>query len=132
MYDKGSFEEKKAPFVVITLCGLSAPLLAALTTYADLVIGLSVAAVLIVAFTVATYFIFPRTFFWVFLAIVLFQMSWISIGSALGYYYTASEECVPGGEFVYFNVVTRFIKRHLIFIACDEKAPTSTTHTTLP
>lgn len=28
-------------------------------------------------------------------------MSWVSIGSALGYYYTASEECVPGGKFTY-------------------------------
>ncbi|KAL9180748.1 hypothetical protein ACHAXT_011201 [Thalassiosira profunda] len=120
LYDKGSFEEKKAPFVVITLCGLSAPLLAALTTYADLAIGLSVAAVLIVAFTVATYFIFPRTFFWVFLAIVLFQMSWISIGSALGYYYTASEECVPGGpnfDYTYYITVTGIVGSVVNFFA---------------
>ena len=64
LFDKGSFVEKKAPFIVITLCGLSAPLLAALTTYADLAIGLSFAAVLITAFTVATYYIFPKSVSW--------------------------------------------------------------------
>ena len=124
LFDRGSFLEKKAPFVVITLCGLAAPLLAAVTTYASLCIGLGFAAVLIVAFCAATYTIFPRSvsfcaklssmhlhylcrtiyyyhkltlypfvvgvqFFWVFLSIVLTQLSSISIGSALGYYYTA-------------------------------------------
>lgn len=37
-------------------------------------------------------------FFWVFLSVVLTTLSWISIGSAMGYYYTASKECVPDGE----------------------------------
>ena len=97
LFDKGSFLEKKTPFIVITLCGLSAPLLAALTTYASLAVGLSFAAALIIAFTVATYYIFPKTFFKVFLSIILSGMSWVSIGSALQYWYTASPECVPGG-----------------------------------
>jgi hypothetical protein len=61
LFDKGSFEEKKTPFIIITLCGLSAPLLAVVTTYANLEIGLAFAAVLIVAFVVATFYIFPRT-----------------------------------------------------------------------
>ena len=99
LFDRGSFLEKKSPFIVITLCGLSAPLLAALTTYCDLAIGLSFAIALIVMFTFATYKIFPRSFFWIFLSIVLNSMSWISIGSALGYYYTANEECVPNGKY---------------------------------
>ena len=37
------------------------------------------------------------------------SMSWISIGSALGYYYTASEQCVPGGpgfDYTYYITVT--------------------------
>ncbi len=59
LFDRGSFEEKKTPFIVITLCGLSAPLLAAVTTYANLAIGLTFAAVLILAFVVATFYIFP-------------------------------------------------------------------------
>jgi len=61
LFDKGSFLEKKAPFVIITLCGLAAPLLAAVTTYASLYVGLGFAAVLIVAFCAATYTIFPRS-----------------------------------------------------------------------
>ena len=61
LFDRGSFEEKKTPFIVITLCGLSAPLLAAVTTYANLAIGLTFAAVLILAFVVATFYIFPVT-----------------------------------------------------------------------
>ena len=61
LFDKGSFEERKTPFIIITLCGLSAPLLAAVTTYANLEIGLVFAAVLILAFVVATFYIFPRT-----------------------------------------------------------------------
>ena len=61
LFDRGAFLEKKAPFVVITLCGLAAPLLAAVTTYASLYFGLGFAAVLIVAFCAATYSIFPRS-----------------------------------------------------------------------
>jgi hypothetical protein len=61
LFDRGSFEEKKTPFIIITLCGLSAPLLAAVTTYANLEIGLAFAALLISSFVVATFYIFPRT-----------------------------------------------------------------------
>ena len=67
------------------------------STAADLAVGLTVSAVMILAFVVATYLIFPRSFFWVFVAIVLFSLDWISMASALGYFYTASEQCVPGG-----------------------------------
>lgn len=31
LFDKGTFQEKRTPFIVITLCGLSAPVLAAVT-----------------------------------------------------------------------------------------------------
>ena len=61
LFDRGSFEERKTPFIIITLCGLSAPLLAAVTTYTDLEVGLAFAGVLILAFVVITYSIFPRT-----------------------------------------------------------------------
>ena len=97
LYDQKTYTERRSVFLVVTLCGLAAPVLAAVTTYADLVIGLAVSAVMILAFVVATYKIFPRSFFRVFLAIILFSLDWISMASALGYYYTASEECVPGG-----------------------------------
>ena len=97
LYDQKSYNERRDVFLVITLCGLAAPVLAVVTTYADLAVGLAVSAVMILAFVVATYLIFPRSFFWVFVAIVLFSLDWISMASALGYFYTASEQCVPGG-----------------------------------
>jgi len=120
LYDQGSFQEMKMPFIVITLCGLSAPLLAAVTTYADLAIGLAFSAGLITAFLVATYYIFPRTFFRVFLSIVIVSMCWVSIGSALGYYYTASEECVPNGpnfSYTYYVTVTGIVGSVVNFLA---------------
>jgi hypothetical protein len=61
LFDRGSFEEKKTPFIVITLCGLAAPLLAAVTTYADLAIGLIFSGVIILGFAAATFFIFPKS-----------------------------------------------------------------------
>ena len=86
LFDKGSFQEKKTPFLIITACGLSAPIMAAVTTYASLGIGLAVSAALLVAFTAATYFIFPPTFFKVFLSIILTYCSNVSIGSGLSYF----------------------------------------------
>ena len=100
LFDQGSFVEKMAPFIVITLCGLSAPMLAAVTVYANgLAVGLSFAAILLISFCSATYFIFPPSFFYIFLAIVLLQISNMNINSALSYYYTANEACVPDGMY---------------------------------
>eukprot|EP00578_Thalassiosira_sp_NH16_P016705 CAMPEP_0181114502 /NCGR_PEP_ID=MMETSP1071-20121207/20926_1 /TAXON_ID=35127 /ORGANISM="Thalassiosira sp., Strain NH16" /LENGTH=648 /DNA_ID=CAMNT_0023198633 /DNA_START=175 /DNA_END=2118 /DNA_ORIENTATION=- len=120
LFDRGSFREKRTPFVVITLCGLAAPLVAALTTYANLAIGLAFSGLILMAFTVATYVIFPNTFFWVFLSIVLGSVSSISIGSALGYYYTASKECVPDGpnfDYTYYITVTGVVGSVVNFLA---------------
>ena len=120
LFDQGTFKEKTAPFVVITLCGLAAPLLSLLTTYADLVVGLAFAAAIILAFTMATYHIFPTSFFWIFLAIVLTSLNWISIGSAMGYYYTASNECVPDGpnfSYTYYITITGIVGSVVNFLA---------------
>jgi hypothetical protein len=35
--------------------------------------------------------------------LILTKLSQISVGSALGYYYTASETCVPGGKYSMLN-----------------------------
>ena len=56
-----SFQERMAPFIVITLCGLSAPLLAAVATFANLEMGLVFSALFIILFLVATFCIFPRS-----------------------------------------------------------------------
>jgi len=112
LFDKGSFQEKKVPFIIITLCGLCAPLTSAITTYANLAIGLIFSGVFILLLTVATYYIFPKSFFRIFLALVIFSLDWISMGSALGYYYTASEECVPGGpnfDYTYYISISGIV-----------------------
>jgi len=120
LFDNGSFQEKQAPFIVITLCGLSAPILAAVTTYGDLGIGLIVSFILLIGFCVATFFIFPPTFFRIFMAIIITSMSWISISSALSYWYTASSECNPGGpnfSYTYFITVSGIIGSVVNFFA---------------
>lgn len=50
LFDRGTYEEKKVPLAVIASCGLAAPVLAAVTTYASLAVGLAVSALLIAAF----------------------------------------------------------------------------------
>ena len=119
LFDKGSFQDKKTPFLIITACGLAAPIMAAVTTYASLGIGLAVSAALLVGFTAATYFIFPRTFFLVFLSIILTYCSNISIGSGLSYFYTADAKCLPDGphfDYTYYITITGIVGSVVNFI----------------
>jgi multisubunit Na+/H+ antiporter MnhB subunit len=64
MFDNGSFQSKRVAFLVITLCGLSAPSLAFIATYDSFSSGICFAAVLIVLFCSATYFVFPKSVSW--------------------------------------------------------------------
>jgi MFS family permease len=64
MFDNGSFQRKRVAFLVITLCGLSAPSLAFIATYNSFSSGICFAAVLIVLFCSATYFVFPKSVSW--------------------------------------------------------------------
>ena len=119
LFDKGSFQEKKTPFLIITACGLAAPIMAAVTTYASLGIGLAVSAILLCAFTGATYCIFPKTFFWVFLSIILTYCSNISISSGLSYFYTADAECLPDGphfDYTYYITITGIVGSVVNFV----------------
>lgn len=61
LFNSGLYQENKSIFILITLSGLIAPVLAAVTLFYSLRLGLSVAAVLIAAFCCATYFLFPRS-----------------------------------------------------------------------
>ena len=61
LFDKGKFQSRRVPFLLIILCGLSSPPLVAITTYVSVRIGLSFAAVIIISFCGATYFIFPKS-----------------------------------------------------------------------
>jgi len=112
LFDKGSFQDKKTPFLIITACGLAAPIMAAVTTYASLGVGLAVSGFLLVGFTVATYFIFPPTFFKVFLSIILSYCSNVSISSGLSYFYTADATCLPDGpnfDYTYYITITGIV-----------------------
>jgi hypothetical protein len=64
MFDNGSFQSKRVAFLVITLCGLSAPSLAFIATFNSFSSGICFAAVLIVLFCSATYFVFPKSVSW--------------------------------------------------------------------
>ena len=61
LFDRGAFQRKKSSFIVITLCGLSAPLVVVVTTFASLWVGLVFSAVLIVVFCGATFPLFPTS-----------------------------------------------------------------------
>jgi hypothetical protein len=98
LFDIGSFKQKKTPFIVITISGLAGPALAAVTTFADLNIGLISSAVMLVILAITTWMIFPRVLFYVTVSMTLINLSSPTIGSALSYYfYTASEQCLPDG-----------------------------------
>jgi len=130
MFDNGAFQEKKAVFMLITLCGLCPVLLALIVCLAGPDIGLISAVVLIFVFCMATFNMFPPKvslyryivslgvllyvhactsltfimncfvwiqFFWIFVSIIINKLSSVQITSLLGYYYTASEQCVPNG-----------------------------------
>jgi hypothetical protein len=60
MFDNGAFQEKKSVFMLITLSGLSPVLLVAIIWLAGPDIGLISGAVLIFAFCIATFNMFPR------------------------------------------------------------------------
>ena len=121
--------------MLITLCGLCPMLCILIICLAGPDIGLVSAAVLIVMFCIATFFMFPRKvseysfvigffflitqahtycfvwhfqFFWIFVSIIINQLSMVKITSALGYYYTASERCVPNGT--WWTLIVRLNK----------------------
>ncbi len=99
LFDKGMFLQKRTPFIVITLSGLAGPLMAAVTTFADLEMGLIFSGLLLIILATITYFVFPKVVFCVILAMMLMNVSSPQLASALGYFYTADEQCLKDGEF---------------------------------
>jgi hypothetical protein len=55
LFDIGGFRQKKVPFVVITLSGFAGPCLAAVTTFADLNIGLISSSLMLVILAITTW-----------------------------------------------------------------------------
>jgi hypothetical protein len=60
MFDYGAFQEKKAAFILITLCGFCPVLLVLIICLAGPNIGLISAVVLIIVFCIATFNMFPQ------------------------------------------------------------------------
>jgi hypothetical protein len=125
LFDRGVFWKRPTHFILAILCSLSSPLLSFTVAFISLPIGLALAAVILILFSLATYFFYPNSvsswdilvqnsghmlqsqqinllfllqFFWIFIANILIYISSTNVDSALTYYYTASEECVPNGE----------------------------------
>lgn len=98
LFDKGMFLRKRTPFIAITLSGLAGPLMAAVTTFADLEMGLIFSGLLLIVLATITYFVFPKVVFCIILAMMLMNVSSPQLGSALGYFYTADEQCLEDGE----------------------------------
>ena len=98
MFDKGLFQKKRIPFLAIAISGLAAPIMSAVTVYADLGIGLVCSGFVLVALAGLTYAVFPRKFFRITLGMMLLVLCRIKMTSGLSYFYTASEQCVPGGR----------------------------------
>jgi len=112
LFDKGKFSRKRIPFIVIALSGLAAPLNAAVSTYGNLAVGLGFSALIFIGLAWTTYVIFPRVFFKITLGLMLMSTSRIKLGSALNYYYTADEACVPDGpnfSYTFYITVTGIV-----------------------
>ena len=111
-FDNGKFSRKRIPFIVIALSGLAAPLNAAVSTYGNLAVGLGFSALVVVGLAWTTFVIFPRVFFKITLGLMLMSTSRIKLGSALNYYYTADEACVPDGpnfSYTFYITVTGIV-----------------------
>eukprot|EP00804_Cyclotella_cryptica_P008767 CCRYP_015626-RB/>CCRYP_015626-RB protein AED:0.19 eAED:0.19 QI:188/0.88/0.9/1/0.77/0.7/10/1719/673 len=120
LFDIGGFKQKRTPFIVITLSGLAGPILAAVTTFADLNIGLISSAVMLLVLAITTWLVFPRVLFYVTTSMLLINLSSPTIGSALSYFYTASEECLPDGphfSYTYYITVTGIVSSVVSFLA---------------
>ena len=112
LFDKGSFQKKRTPFIVIALSGLAVPLLSAVTTFASFGVGIAVSMIVMLILAGVTYAVFPRVVFRIIVAIMLIKISHIKLGSVLGYFYTADEQCLEDGphfSYTYYITITGIV-----------------------
>ena len=100
MFDKSKFEKRRIPFIAISLSGLAAPIMAAVSTYFDLGIGLVSSGFVVLALAAITYAVFPRRFFRITVGLMLLVLCRIRMTSGLSYFYTANSACLPNGKSV--------------------------------
>ena len=98
MFDKGKFQKKKIPLIAIAMSGLAAPIMSAVSTYADLGIGLACSGFILLALAATTYAIFPRKVFRIMIGMMLLVLCRIKLTSGLSYFYTANSKCLPDGK----------------------------------
>lgn len=100
--------------LVVIVTGLSAPAMAAIAALANQLLGLVFSCVVLVLATLGALFAFQQPIIWrVVLFQVLTQISRVSFSSALDFFFTADEVCLPGGPaFSYeFYITTTGIAR---------------------
>lgn len=95
--DRDKIHANWQPFLIVALTGLSGPALALITIYVSAWVGI-VAALIIICLAIAgSYVAFPRLIGHVAMYQVISQICKPSLGSAMDFFYTADEQCLPGG-----------------------------------
>jgi len=85
------------------------PALASITTFGNRTVGIVASGVMLLGMMIGAYCAFPRMIANVALYQVITRISRPSIGSAMDYFYTADEMCLPGGpqfSFKYYITYT--------------------------
>jgi hypothetical protein len=97
---------------IIAFTGLAAPAVTLVANTWDAAIGASLALLLCTACIVGAFFLFPTMIARIALFEVLTTLSSPRLGSAMDYFYTADEECFPGGpnfSYAYYMTVAGVI-----------------------
>ncbi len=120
MFDLSTFQSERGIFIIAAITGLGGPVLAVVTTYANRWIGIATAIVFLAVVIIGSYRAFPVNIANVALFQVITSVSSPSIGSAMDYFYTADEQCVPGGPgftFEYYITYTGILGAAMTFLA---------------
>jgi hypothetical protein len=97
---------------LIAFTGISAPIVTVLVNVWDPAVGAALALLLTSSIIVAAFFILPQSLARVALFQVVTTLSSPRLGSAMDYFYTAAEDCLPGGphfSFAYYITVAGII-----------------------
>ena len=114
------FHRSKLPLAIVAVTGLSGPLLAILTIYVNNIVGLVCAFIMVSLSIAGSYIAFPKLVGHVALFQVITQASKPSLGSALDFFFTADEECIPGGPaftFKYYITYTGILGTLMTVVA---------------
>lgn len=121
MFDLSKFRSQKGLFAVVALAGIGGPVLASVTTFASKPIGLGISILMLIAMIIGAYYTFQEK---VVVNIALYQVILRvfrpSISSAMDYFYTADNICLPEGPnftFKYYITYTGILGSVVSFAA---------------